>query len=322
MAASLAACSSTTGPTAFLAKDQGSLYFLQWANHNAALDGTLIVSTVSSEDPTAPIDTKTDTFTGRMAGSTVSLAFATDLGWGTAWNGTLRGSSLAVTFTGASGPGSLAFTAATIDAYNSALAAARTQAATAGASQAAAKTVAEQKAILDKDVAAVNASITALRKDIDKINADIVPVQTQLTLIAGYVATAKDEKVVANHRSSKTDICAAAASASAASAAAAAASAAAGAAGDVVKGDTARIVTDSAKLNAAWGKLKGDLVLYTSYVPKDIPTQKQVSDVLGDATTASLTNAKTETDDVAKAATQASSAASDAVDAQSACAAA
>ena len=41
-----------------------------------------------------------------------------------------------------------------------------------------------------------------------------------------------------------------------------------------------------------------------------------------DATTASVNNAKIETDDVAKAATQASKAASDAADAQSACAAA
>jgi hypothetical protein len=339
VALSLSACSKTPAPSSFLAKDGDRLFFLQWTNSQREIEGSLIMSTVtapaasvspspSASDATATpaetigdVETKTDTFTGSLVGSNLSLTLVQDIGVGTKWTGALQGTKLTVSYSAADGTMvTLAFLASTIDAYNSALAIARTSVSDAGASQAALADAAKQKEILDGDVAAVNAAIKALGKDVDKADADLAPITTQLSIIAVDVNTARTEKAAANHRKLKSDICAAASAASAAAAGASSASAAAISASNAETADISRIVTDSKKLTDAWAQLKGDLVLYKLYTPTDLPKQKQIDASLGSATTASTANAKEMASDLAKAATQATIAGTLAADAQSSCA--
>lgn len=319
----MAGCSKPSVPTSFLAQTPDRLFFLEWSSRGTSVSGTLLLSSTDTSSTPPTVSTQAGTFRGSLTQGKVALDFTRDVGLGSTWTGTLAGSTLTLSYQGSDGrTGTVRFAAASIDAYNSALAARRSSAQSAGqtASDQAGQSAAQE--VLDKDASRVNADLSALDKDTAALEADAAPLDGLMAQLAANVALAKSENSKAQHNRSKSVICAASASASSAAGAAGAESAAVSDQADKMKADIDAISADSAKLSTDWGRLQQDLRLYPAYRPSSMPSQADIDDALASAATSSTTNAKTRDADLASSASKAKAASSFASEAAGACASA
>jgi hypothetical protein len=128
-AALLSGCGGSPANPGYLAKDSGTVIFLQWTRSGDAVTGSM---TISASDPSSgTVQSQTVPISGTISGDSITLAFE-----GTNMTGTLSGSHLRLT--GAGDNGLLAetdFVSARLDDFNAAVRVLQAQATAAKAAQ-------------------------------------------------------------------------------------------------------------------------------------------------------------------------------------------
>ena len=155
--------------TGLLARAGNGVLFIQWTRTPTAVDGTLTSVYTSTDDPTQ-LHTNTNSFTGIVSGSSVTLTMDT----GTKWIGTLNGRNATLSFTASDGTiSSWTFTPATTDEYNQAVAEVKSGAATAQSEKQQADATAKAQAQIDSDASTLTSDIANLQDAVSQLSTDL-----------------------------------------------------------------------------------------------------------------------------------------------------
>jgi hypothetical protein len=292
----LAGCGGGPAQQGYLAQGTNSAQFLQVTRNGNNLSGDLQSASISASDPTT-VTTFNASFTGTTDGNAVTLTFPQGLGFASSVSGSYSGNNIDLSVPQADG--TLAtedFTPSDTNAYNTAVQALHQQAdqalaaqQAATAAEQAAQQAADERAAVDKAIAAVNVDFNAIASDVNyktlfaSVNSD------QQQAYKDTVTAYNDlQKVIAEGRSSP--YCAGDAGVVAGDAGVVS--------GDlgVIRGDQGTEQAQVQTVNSAVSRLDSDFQKFQtaqaaipSYQPSGEPTAAQVSQ---DHTAASQANAQ------------------------------